>query len=38
MLKVNITNLIMVIVTIIEFNMAKPTMAQSIMVKLIMLN
>jgi len=38
MLKINITNLVVLIVTIVKFIMAKPTMAQLIMVKLIMLN
>jgi hypothetical protein len=38
MLKINITNLVMLIVTIVKFIMAKPTKAQLVMVKLIMLN
>jgi hypothetical protein len=38
MLKINTTNLIMFIVTMVKFIMAKPTMAQLIMVKLIMFN
>jgi hypothetical protein len=38
MLKINIVNLVMLIVTIIKFIMAKPTMAQLIIFKLIMLN
>jgi hypothetical protein len=38
MWKINITNLVMLIVTMVKFIMAKPIMAQLIMVKLIMLN
>jgi hypothetical protein len=38
MLKINIVNLIMHIVTMVKFFMAKPIMAKLIMVKLIMLN
>jgi hypothetical protein len=38
MLKINITNLVMFIVTMVKFILAKPTMAQLIMVKLIMKN
>jgi hypothetical protein len=38
MLKINIINLVMLIVTKVKFIMAKPTMAQLVMVKLIMLN
>jgi hypothetical protein len=38
MLKINIFNLVMFIVTMIKFIMAKPTMAQLVVVKLIMLN
>jgi hypothetical protein len=34
----NITNLVMLIVTMVKCIIAKPTMAQLIMVKLIMLN
>jgi hypothetical protein len=37
MLKINITNLIMHIITMVKFFMAKPTMAQLIMVELIIL-
>jgi len=38
MLKINIANLIMFILTIIKFIVEKPKMAQLVMVKLIMLN
>jgi hypothetical protein len=38
MLKINIANLVMLIITMIKFIMVKPTMAHLIMVKLIMLN
>ncbi len=38
MLKINITNLIMLMVTMVKFIVAKPTVAQLVMVKLIMLN
>jgi hypothetical protein len=38
MLKFNITNLVMLIVTIVKFIMAKLTMAKLIVVKLIVLN
>jgi hypothetical protein len=38
MWKINIINLVMLIVTMVKFIMAKPIMAQLIMVKLIMLN
>jgi hypothetical protein len=38
MLKINITNLIMLIVTMVKFIMAKPAMAQLVIVKLNMLN
>jgi hypothetical protein len=38
MLKINITNLVMFIVTMVKFILAKPTMAQLVMVKLIMKN
>jgi hypothetical protein len=38
MLKINIANLVTFIVTMVKFIMAKPTMAQLLMVKLIMLN
>jgi len=38
MLKINIANLIMLIVSTIKFIMAKLIMAQLVMVKLIMLN
>jgi hypothetical protein len=38
MLKINITNLVMLIVTMVKFIMAKPMMAQLEMVKLIILN
>jgi hypothetical protein len=38
MLKINIANLIMFIVTMVKFIMAKPIIAQLVMVKLIMLN
>jgi len=37
MLKINITNLVMFIVTIVKFIMAKPKLAQLIIFKLIML-
>jgi hypothetical protein len=37
MLKINIANLIMFILTMVKFIMAKPRMTQLIMVKLIML-
>jgi hypothetical protein len=38
MLKINITNLVMLIITMVKFIVAKPTMAQLVLVKLIMLN
>jgi hypothetical protein len=38
MSKINIANLIMLIITMDKFIMAKPTMAKLVMVKLIMLN
>ncbi len=38
MLNINLANLVMFIVTMVKFIMAKPTIAQLIMVKLIMLN
>jgi len=38
MSKINIVNLIMFIITMVKFIMAKPTMSQLIMVKFIMLN
>jgi len=38
MLKININNLIMLIITMVKFIMEKPIMAQLIMVKSIMLN
>jgi hypothetical protein len=38
MLKINIVNLSMVIITMVKFIKLKPTMAQLVMVKLIMLN
>jgi hypothetical protein len=38
MLKINIANLVMLIITIFKFILTKPTMAQLVMVKLIMLN
>jgi len=38
MWKVNITNLVMLIVTMVKFIMAKPTMAKLIKVELIILN
>jgi hypothetical protein len=37
MFKINIVNLVMLIVTMVKF-MAKPIMSQLVMVKLIMLN
>jgi hypothetical protein len=37
MLKINIDNLVMLIVTMVKFIMRKPTMAQLIMVKLIIM-
>jgi hypothetical protein len=37
MLKINIVNLVMLIVTMVTFTMGKPTMAQLIMVKLIIM-
>jgi hypothetical protein len=36
--KINIVDLIILIVTIVKFSMAKPTMAQLVLVTLIMLN
>jgi len=38
MLKIHLVNLFMFIVTIVKFITTKPTMAQLIVVKLIMLN
>jgi hypothetical protein len=38
MFKINIANLSMLIITMVNFIMAKPTITQLIMVKLIMLN
>jgi hypothetical protein len=38
MLKINITNLVMFILTMVKFIVAKPTMAQLVMVRLIVLN
>jgi hypothetical protein len=38
MLKINIVNLVLLIVTMVKFIMAKPTMAQLVLVKLIKLN
>jgi hypothetical protein len=38
MLKINIANSIMLIITMVKFIMAKPTISQLIMFKLIMLN
>ncbi len=38
MLKINIINLVIFIVSKVKFIVAKPTMAQLVMVKLIMLN
>jgi hypothetical protein len=38
MWKINIDNLGMLIVTMVKFIMAKPTMAQLVMVELILLN
>jgi hypothetical protein len=38
MLQINITNLIMLIIMMVKFIVAKPTMAQLVLVKLIMLN
>jgi hypothetical protein len=38
MLKINMANLIMLILTMVKFIMGKPTIAQLVMVKLIMLN
>jgi hypothetical protein len=38
MFKINIANLVMFIVTMVKFRMAKPIMAQLVMVKLTMLN
>jgi hypothetical protein len=38
MLKINITNSVMFIITMVKFIMAKPTMDQLVVVKLIMLN
>jgi hypothetical protein len=38
MLQIYIVNLIMLIVTMLKFIMAKPTTTQLVMVKLIMLN
>jgi hypothetical protein len=37
MLKINMANLVMLIVTMLKFIVAIPTMAQLVMVKLIML-
>jgi hypothetical protein len=38
MLKINIVNSVMLIVTMVKFIMAKPLMAQLMMVTIIMLN
>jgi hypothetical protein len=38
MLKINTTNLVILILNMVKFIMAKPTMAQLVMVKLILLN
>jgi len=38
MSKINIVNLVMRIISMVKFITAKPTMAQLVMVKLIMLN
>jgi hypothetical protein len=38
MWKINIANLVMFIVTMVKFIMAKPTMAKLVKVELIMLN
>jgi hypothetical protein len=38
MLKINFTNLVMLIITMVKFIMAKPTMAQLVVVKLFMWN
>jgi hypothetical protein len=38
MWKINIANLVMFIISMVEFITAKPTMAQLVMVELIMLN
>jgi hypothetical protein len=38
MLKINLANIVMLVVTMVKFIMEKPTMAQLIIVKLIMLN
>jgi hypothetical protein len=38
MLKINIVNLVMFIITMVKFIMEKPTMAQLIMFKLIMVS
>jgi hypothetical protein len=38
MLKTNKTNLVMLIVTMVKFIMAKPTVVQLLIIKLIMLN
>jgi len=38
MLQINISNLVILIVTMVKFIMLKPIMAQLVMVKLIMLN
>jgi hypothetical protein len=38
MSKINIVNLIMFIITMVKFIVAKPTMAQLVMAKLIMVN
>jgi hypothetical protein len=38
MLKINIANLVMLIVTMVKFIMVKSTVAQLVTVKLIMLN
>jgi hypothetical protein len=38
MLKINVANLVMLIITMVKFIMIKPTIAHLVMVKLIMLN
>jgi hypothetical protein len=38
MLKINITNLLMLIITMVKFIMEKPTIGQLIMVKSIIVN
>jgi len=38
MLKINTTNLVIIIINMVKFITTKPTMAQLVMVKLILLN